>query len=217
MKSWIKSASRRYLPGFILNPYLSNKANKQLRRWEAAGRPVPPPHIVKQMAIADYRNKYGNSVLVETGTYLGDMVEAQRGRFDRVFSIELGDKLYERARKRFRRERKITIVHGDSGKVLPEVMARIDRPAIFWLDGHYSSGITVKGDKECPIFEELDAIFNSPADNHILLIDDARCFDGSGDYPTLSALDSYVTGKDPRYRMSVENDIIRFVKHIDFD
>jgi hypothetical protein len=45
--------------------------------------------------------------------------------------------------------------------VLPLIIKDLNEPAIFWLDGHYSSGITAKGDKICPIFEELDSIFNN--------------------------------------------------------
>ena len=53
------------------------------------------------------------------------------------------------------------IVQGDSGKVLSEILLEINEPAIFWLDGHYTAGITARGVKECPIFEELDCIFNT--------------------------------------------------------
>jgi hypothetical protein len=93
-------------------------------------------------------------------------------------------------------------------------MQGINEPAIFWLDGHYSAGITAKGDKECPIFEELNAILNKNEFNHILLIDDARCFIGEGDYPTIEELTNYVKTKDKSYQVVVEHDIIRFVKEL---
>ena len=32
-------------------------------------------------------------------------------------------------------------------------------PAIFWLDGHYSAGITAMGEQATPIFKELTHIF----------------------------------------------------------
>jgi hypothetical protein len=105
----------------------------------------------------------------------------------------------------------VTIVQGDSGKVLPNILLEVNEPVIFWLDGHYSAGITAKGEKECPIFEELDAIFSSKKFNHILLIDDARCFIGEGDYPTIAQLTKYVNSKNEMYQVEVKHDIIRFV------
>jgi len=78
------------------------------------------------------------------------------------------------------------------------------------LDGHYSVGITAKGDKECPIFEELNAIFKIGMLNHIILIDDARCFNGSSDFPTIEKLTKFVKGINEKYQVKIENDIIRF-------
>ena len=124
---------------------------EQLAEWERNGRPIPPPHIVKQMAIVEYRKKFHTEILVETGTYMGDMVEAQRDHFKKIYSIELSEKLFNKAQKRFKDHLHIKIVQGDSGTVLNKLMAEIDRPALFWLDGHYSGGITAKGDKECPV------------------------------------------------------------------
>jgi len=49
--------------------------------------------------------------------------------------------------------------------------------------------------------------------NHILLIDDARCFIGNGDYPSIAELTDYVKGKNNKYQVDVKNDIIQFVIH----
>jgi len=57
----------------------------------------------------------------------------------------------------------------------------------------------------------LDSIFNSKEFNHILLIDDARCFIGEGDYPTIDQLTEYVRSKNENYKVEVKNDIIRYV------
>jgi hypothetical protein len=142
---------------------------------------------------------------------MGDMVQAQKKKFRRIYSIELGMELFHKAVKRFKRDKNVTIVQGDSGEVLPEILLRINEPAIFWLDGHYSSGVTAKGKKECPIFEELNAIFNDHKFNHILLIDDARCFVGDGDYPSVNQLTEYIKSRNAKYEVRVEDDIIRYV------
>ena len=115
-----------------------------VRRWEQDGRPDPPPHAIKQRALRELSEAYGTRVLVETGTYWGDMVAALEDRFDRIYSIELSDFLYEKARRRFRGRDNIEILHGDSAQRLPEVIARLQQPALFWLDGHNSGAETAK-------------------------------------------------------------------------
>ena len=84
---------------------------EQLAEWEKNGKPLPPPHIVKQMAIEEYRKKFHAEILVETGTYLGDMVEAQRNRFKKIYSIELSERLFKKAKKRFKAFPNIKILH----------------------------------------------------------------------------------------------------------
>jgi hypothetical protein len=184
---------------------------KQIEEWQRSGCPSPPPHIVKQRIISEYQQKYGCTTLVETGTFLGDMVEAQKARFLKIISIELGVDLFEKAKKRFKHDKNVILIQGDSGKVLPKIVEGLSEPALFWLDGHYSAGITAKGDKECPIIEELDAILRGNPCNHVLLIDDARCFIGQGDYPTIERLTEFVRSKNEKYRVEVKNDIIRYV------
>jgi hypothetical protein len=166
-------------------------------------------HIIKQNTIREYQQKFGYRILVETGTFFGDMVEAQKKRFDKIISIELGVYLFERALKRFNKDNNVTIIQGDSGKVLPKILKDINEPVIFWLDGHYSGGITKKGDKNCPIFEELDAIFNGKKFNHVLLIDDARCFTGVDGFPSLAELTRYVKSKSRNYQIEIKDDILR--------
>jgi len=199
------------IPQSVTNYINIINQKKEFKKWQQNGCPVPPPHLVKQMAIAEYQQKYNISILVETGSFLGDMVEAQKRRFNQIFSIELGVDLYRNTSKRFKRNEHIKILLGDSGKVLPDILSEINEPAIFWLDGHYSAGITAKGDKDCPIYEELNAIFNSKKINHILLIDDARCFNGEGDYPTIEDLSSFINSKDKNYTVEIKNDIIRYI------
>jgi hypothetical protein len=208
MSSLIKTL-KPFVPKVILTPLRHLKEKQQLKDWQAAGCPSPPPHIVKQLLIDEFRKKNSIATLVETGTYLGDMIEAQKKRFAKIISIELSVELHKNAQKRFQNDKNVVIEQGDSGKVLPRVMAALNEPAIFWLDGHFSSGVTAKGDKDCPIFEELDAIFAANKLNHVLLIDDARFFNGEGDYPTIEALSAYIKNKNSAYCIEVKHDVIR--------
>ncbi|MBK9982497.1 MAG: hypothetical protein IPP15_08740 [Saprospiraceae bacterium] len=203
-----------FLPVFIISK-LTNKFNQRdFGRWQKAGRPAPPPHYIKQMTIEEYQKKSGYTVLVESGTFLGDMVESQKKSFKRIVSIELSSLLFKKATKRFKNDPNVSIVHGDSGEKLTEILDATMEPVIFWLDGHYSSGITAKGNKECPVFEEIDAIFNSVnRSDHIILIDDARLFTGKYDYPEISRLTDYIQRKNEKYKVEVKDDIIRYWIH----
>jgi hypothetical protein len=49
------------------------------------GKPVPPPHFVKQSVVRKYAKKFRIEVLVETGTYHGAMVEAMRKQLSYTF------------------------------------------------------------------------------------------------------------------------------------
>ena len=182
---------------------------KTIKNWEKSGRPLPPPHEVKQEIIAKYQKQFGYSLFIETGTYLGDMIVAQMNNFNRLITVELGVDLWQQAKKKFSRDLKVTLLNGDSGKVIVDIMKDVNESAIFWLDGHYSAGDTSKGDKECPIYEELTGILKAKPLPHVILIDDARCFIGNNDYPTIGELLDFVSGINPNYDYEVKTDIIR--------
>lgn len=184
--------------------------NRQIRKWRNSGASIPPPHYVKQAVIIAYQNKFRCETFVETGTYYGDMVEVQKKYFKQLYSIELSPELFQKAKFRFKDDSKVKIIEGDSGKVLPSLMNGVKNPAIFWLDGHYSEGITAKGEKNCPIIEEIDGIFSESIQNHVILVDDARCFNGTDGYPTIDELFEHVKSKNSRYNVMVESDVIRF-------
>jgi hypothetical protein len=179
------------------------------QRWVNSGEPTPPPHSVKQMTVKAFAKRFGANMFVETGTYLGDMVSAIKNCFQTIYSIELSPDLCNKAKKKFAHFKHVNIVEGDSSRVLGEILKRINEPCLFWLDGHYSKGITAKGEKETPILEELRAILKHPVQNHIILIDDARCFTGENEYPTIATLKKLIVSKYPDYVFTVESDIIR--------
>jgi len=82
---------------------------------------------------------------------------------------------------------------------------------LFWLDGYYSAGETAKGEKETPIFEELDHIFGDNRCEHVVLVDDARLFGTDAAYPSLEELREFVSRKRPSYPLSVENYSVRLL------
>ncbi len=205
----IKKIAEALLPKPIYHQIKMTVANPiVLRHWELNGRTLPPPHILKQTVIQSYKAQFLLDTLIETGTYQGAMIEAQRRFFDKIISVELDPKLCKAAQKKFSKYSHITIIEGDSGKVLPSLVPTLTKAVLFWLDGHYSSGITAKGEKECPIYEELKPILQSKF-KHIVLIDDARHFVGEKDYPTLEELEAFVKRTNSIYQMEVKYDLIR--------
>jgi hypothetical protein len=157
----------------------------------------------------EYAALFGLRVLVETGTYHGEMVEAMRNAFDRLYSIEIDQGFYEEALDAFGRFTNIRIIKGDSGEVLPSILPEVKQPCLFWLDGHYSGPETGKGLLDTPITKELQQIFLHPIREHAILIDDAREFTGEGDYPSLDRLREFVRNSRPDWIFEVRDDIIR--------
>ena len=212
MKQTLKKIIKKTPLYTLLRTWISAKRQKkELIEWERNGKPVPPPHIVKQRTIRNFAEKYALKILIETGTYYGEMVEAMKGDFDQIYSIELSEELYGKAKQRFNGDRNVRIIHGDSGVKLGELLAMIKDPALFWLDGHYSAGVTARGDKDTPICEELAHIFNSPNKKHVIIIDDARCFGTDPAYPNIEELSEFVRAKMPDADIEVENDSIRIM------
>lgn len=180
-----------------------------LLKWKNKNYPVPAPHAYKQKVIKNYAKNFKINTMVETGTYLGETVRATKYAFKKIYSIELDDNLYNEAKQKFSKFKHINIIKGDSGLILPKILKYINEPCLFWLDGHYSKGITAKGEKNTPIYKELKTILNHKIKNHIILIDDARCFVGKDDYPTIDDLKSYINKNKKNAGIKIKNDIIR--------
>ena len=199
----------------LRNLVIRRRELKQLADWERNGRPIPPPHIVKQQTLKTISKRYGLKILVETGTYYGDMVEAMKDVFNQLYSIELSAELYKKAKKRFKGEKHIELICGDSGLELMNLMSKIDQPTLFWLDGHYSAGVTAKGEKDTPIYEELNHILNSTDKGHVIIIDDARCFGADPNYPSIKELCDFIKSKRANLDIVIQDDCIRVIPNQD--
>lgn len=189
--------------------YARSSNERRLAKWDTNGRPSPPPHIVKQHVLRETALGVNLKVLIETGTYLGDMVNEMAPLFDRVYSIELSTELYELAQRRFSEEKNVTILQGDSGTELHKLLQSVKDPILFWLDGHYSAGITALGRQPTPVFEELDSIFSFAHPRSAIVIDDARSFGSEPGYPSLKELIAHIRTRSPGSTVHVKYDSIR--------
>lgn len=171
--------------------------------WRMRGSPRPKvPHIIKQHTLAQFAERFNLRVMVETGTNLGNMINAQKDRFREIYSIELDKWLAARAKRKFADRPDIHLYQGDSGEVLPSIMPHIREPALFWIDAHW-------GAIDAPVKKELECIYRHPIRNHVLLIDDARYFDGHGDYYSIEELRQHAAREYPGSVVEVKDDIIR--------
>jgi hypothetical protein len=186
------------------------KRSRAISDWHRKGQPVPPPHEYKQTTVKHYADKYAIKTLIETGTYFGHMIRAVQYDFEQIYSVELSAELANKARSKFKNYGWIEILEGDSGEMLPTILGKVTKPCLFWLDAHYSSGVTAKGQLDTPIELELDLILRQMIP-HVILIDDAREFVGQNDYPAIEELRMQVLQKAPKRKFEVQNDIIRIL------
>ena len=200
---------KKLVPDFVRDILIRRKQQKHYDMWIVGGKVPPTPHLIKQDALKAFKKRFNIDTLIETGTCAGDMVFLMRDHFRKIYSIELSDYLFSIAKQRVRKYSHIELYQGDSGYVLPEILSKLNLPALFWLDGHYSGDVTAKGELNTPIVREISAILQSPHE-HILLIDDVRCFDGSNDYPAIGAIIDLVIQRRKNYIYQIENDIISF-------
>ena len=127
------------------------------------------------------------------------MVQAMTGHVDQIISIEVAPALHARAATRFAGQRHIRLLQGDSATLLPAVLETLDGPALFWLDGHYMGGESGRGTEDTPVIAEMAALLGHTMRGHVVLIDDARLFDGTGGYPRLHEFTAWVkpSGRAP--------------------
>jgi hypothetical protein len=160
------------------------------------------PHLVKQRVIAQFASRYNLQILVETGTNYAHMLHVNKDRFRKIYSIELDENRAQSARRKFASHPNIHILQGDSARVLPQLLPTLEEPCLFWLDGH-------DFDISTPVKGELDTIYKHPIKGHVLLIDDARWFDGRTQYPTMEQLREKTAREYPSHTVQVKDDIIR--------
>jgi hypothetical protein len=176
--------------------------------WVVKGFPNPAPQSIKRRVIKAYFDRHHLDYFVETGTYTGDTLALFETLAAHCTSIELSPEYAARAKQRFAKAKNVEVLEGNSGTLISQVLVSLTHPALFWLDGHYSGGATAGVEKHTPINEELKAILSHDVIEHVILIDDARCFDGTNNYPKLEDLLAEIR-QNGQYNFEISMDIIR--------
>lgn len=175
----------------------------RLLPWFSSGFNSPAPNLVKWHVMQKWG---GRSTWIETGTYLGETTSHLSSISKFVISIEPADQLFNNAQVKFASNESVRVVHGTSEGSLQNILVDLEsskqEDLTFWVDGHYSAGMTYLGELECPVLSELETIraivdFTKPL---TILIDDVRSFSRTGEinvgYPSLSFLVEWADSTD---------------------
>lgn len=209
-----KSKMKQFLIGAGLwYPLTFVRLIPEILNWLKSGCSGVAPHVIKMMAVKSYLRKYVINEFVETGTHLGETLGYIAESGVRCSSIELSQEFYTAACKRFHGRKNVSLMQGDSGQKLPILLAELTTSALFWLDGHYSAGNTACAGIASPISIELKAILNHSVKQHVILIDDAHCFNGMDGYPYLGDLLLEILNNG-NYTAEVSIDIIRLIPRV---
>ena len=180
-----------------------------LARWKAGKNLATPPPAAKRRIVRAYTTLLPHRTLIETGTLFGDMIAANKNRFSSIISLELDPGLAQRAQRRFVHLSHVEVLVGDSGDLLPGVLADVEEPCLFWLDAHAMAG-GIRGKNVTPIDRELTAILESSLADYTVLIDDARLFTETSAYPCLKEVRTRCRTRHPDWVFEVRDDVIRF-------
>jgi hypothetical protein len=201
----MKQILKKILPQVLIEAVQHSRA---MSAWRDRGYLDNSPQFVKESVF----QKYGiaDAEWVETGTYMGETTKFLSEKFPHVYTIEPSLELYKAACARFEGGN-VTLFNDVSENVFPKLLPTLSGNVNFWLDGHYSAGVTFKGDKDCPVEDELRAIEENLKNFNKLsiLIDDVRCFLPSNseypDYPSIDYLVDWARKLNMRWR--IEHDI----------
>tara|TARA_R110000824_G_scaffold27426_10_gene93211 strand:- start:8552 stop:9187 length:636 start_codon:yes stop_codon:yes gene_type:complete len=146
-------------------------------------------------------------VFIETGTYqpvkipkTGELriptIFHMSPHFEQLYTIEIVEDIHNNSVNFVNSlenpysdaSNKINFILGSSQEKLKEVCKIVDKPAMFYLDGHYSAdwngvktGRSGK-EKDVPLYEELQIIHDHFQNQAIIVCDDLRLFGGNYDH-----------------------------------
>ena len=203
----MKQLLKKILPRFIVE-YIG------LLNWKKRNYLGNSPQFIKEAVFVTYG--VPNAQWIETGTFRGETTAFLAEKFPSVHTIEPGLDLFNKATAKFQ-GKEVYLYNDVSEKVLPDLLPKLNGEINFWLDGHYSAGITFKGDADCPVEDELKAISENLGNYSkiTILIDDVRCFlpvsVHYADYPSIDYLVDWA--RKHKFNWRVEHDIFVMTNH----
>ncbi len=160
---------------------------------------------------SDLRNLLGLRRAVETGTFRGGTARSLATVFDDVVTIELSPELHRAAELALRDASRVRALQGHSALRLAELTDPA-APTLYYLDGHWSGGVTGGVEDECPVLAELAAMGDGCSDDCII-VDDARLFTSAPpaphraeQWPTLMEVIDAIRERHPSHLVTLLND-----------
>ena len=158
--------------------------------------------LIEHLSLGDF------PTCVETGTGLGYSTAIAQRVFDKVYTIEIDEALYQDAKITFSETSNVTCIQGDSSLELEKLLPGLETPSVFFLDAHWSGDSRVdwsssswKGypkatshrrfsaaseaaelpssREQTPLLEEITSIMLFPQ-RCVIYIDDLDKFDSDG-------------------------------------
>lgn len=141
-------------------------------------------------------------VFIETGTFTSNTLANVIGcKFKKIHSIDIVEEYITKAREKFSSDPRVTIHHGSSPEVLPQIIDA-KKQTTFWLDAHFQGHKENEFDPkygQCPLLKELEAVFGTQWKKPpIVLIDDAHMFEklpacfNAKQWPTIAQIKSLI-------------------------
>jgi hypothetical protein len=196
---------KKLFPKYFINAFV--KFN-QMKAWRKRNYLGASPQFIKQSILL--RDGIPNAQWVETGTGRGVTTKFLAETFPYVHTIEPSKYLYNQAICNLKLKN-INFLNDTSENILSDLLSKLNGDINFWLDGHYSAGMTFKGKKNCPVEEELMAIDKNISNfkKMTIFIDDVRCFlsklEEYNDYPSIDFLVNW--SKKNKFLWKIEHDI----------
>ena len=128
------------------------------------------------------QEKLNLKTAIEAGTYLGGSAIELAKIFETVYTIEKSEEIFEIGKKNLMNIRNISHIKGDTREVIENLIGGNDM-VLFWIDSHWSGGLTYGKDDECPLIDELRTIFSKTYKSAAIMVDDARLFMAPPPYP----------------------------------
>ena len=147
---------------------------------------------------------------IETGAYFGHGIKTVLDRYEVIHSIELSEKWYKYNVEIFKNHKSVNMYLGDSKKILPDLLSKLNEPVTVYLDAHYSGAPTSFGDEETPLLFELEVLKNRKYDD-IIIVDDCRLLGKSGTCG-VSDTDAVYPTMNFDWRHITEDSIVKLMK-----
>lgn len=168
---------------------------------------IPKDAVLELKKISNY------DIFIETGTYRGLSSIWASEIFKNVITIENSKDIYKEYSPILKKINNVNPLFGNSKIILRKLTKKMNSSIIFWLDAHWSSGITYGKNDECPLIEEIK-IIKSATKNSIIIIDDARFFcsppplpHNTDEWPTISEVIMALNSPDNSY-IVIYDDVI---------